>query len=379
MKESTAKSKAGADRQDEDYTATATDNSDRSATTRKHRTPEQARDLSVSYADIDDIALMDGNGIDDDHDFLGGMESSLEERKAPHRILFRRLLREAVTGIHGVQQMMFPSQVDTTTLKTILQREFRVTPGNPDEPGKDNDDLFDVDTRKQVAFLALRELNTKLHWSEIAMAEQKKKNKLGDDTKSLQERNRRQAAKDVSPVSLKPSDYLQPGTFLLAHPFLTGYFQRSVICILSHSEGKNGTSGGTYGLVVNKQTINSSTGQDRTLTEVLRTVPPELAEVFGESLVREGGPVHMSIQMVHSADSPGFGGTVLPMRPPDDMTSTALHSDRAVWYQGDIIQAAEAVSNGQMNRGECTELLVFLFVVCSLLSFGNNRPCYCRC
>ena len=287
------------------------------------RSIDEARDLSRSYAQSEE-------------DMLPPLP--FEERRAPSHVLFRRLLREVVTGTNGFRQMQFPSEMDTTRLKEVIRREFRSTSS-----------VFDEATRQQVAFLALRELNKKLSWAEALS-----KGAKDDDPVFCLRRNRRQAARHVSPLPLDPAAYLKAGTYLVAHPLLTGFFRRTVICILDHTRvSSSSRTGGTYGLIVNRIAVSPSSGKRRTLKDVLQTLPPELMQAFGNCSVREGGPVHMSLQMVHARtpEQPALGGTVLSMTPPDT-ESTALDSDRAIYYQGNMVDAAEAVNEGALDRGE---------------------------
>lgn len=312
---------------------------------RPPRSKEEARDLSRSYADVEEDE-------DDDDDAMGFIKSSLAERKEPQRVLFRRLLREVIAGVDGMRQMQFPQEAmeTSTNLQQLIRREFRA----------DHDGVFDLAARTQVAFLALRELNKKLSRAEAL----EQKNKQGLTEEEMRLRNQGQAAKHVSRIPLKPKEYLQPGAFLLAHPLLTGYFRRTVICILDHSERSSSGEGGTYGLIVNRMGVSPNTGKNQTLADVLRTVPPELAESFGKCAVRDGGPVHMSLQMIHAADTTQLaGGTVLSMLTDDDK-STALNTDRAIFYKGDIVQAADAVKNGALDRGEYMVCFVFLWPSC---------------
>ena len=127
----------------------------------------------------------------------------------------------------------------------------------------------------------------------------------GDEVKA-------QAAKHVYPLPMvSPRSYLRPGSYLVAHPFLTGCFSRSVICILDHSEamqrreGKNDdcdrsqyttkTTGGTYGIIVNKVLTgvpNESSKKKRNLRlrEIIRTenIPEGMKVAFEECVVRDG-------------------------------------------------------------------------------------------
>lgn len=306
------------------------------------KTVEEARDLSRAYAQ------------DREEDDMMPPPLPFDERRTPSHVLFRRLLREVVAGRDGFRQMQFPSEVDTTRLKKVIRREFR-----------SKDSHFDDAARQETAFLALRELNRKLRWDEAL----EKENRIlsdgalgrengGDTLEAISERNRRQAARNVFPLPIDdPSGYLKAGTYLIAHPLLTGFFHRTVICILDHSESSNSSkTGGTYGLIVNRIAVSQSSGKRQTLNHVLRTLPPELARAFGNCSVREGGPVHMSLQMIHARtpDQPALGGTVLSVATPEDeTTSTAMDSDRAIYYQGNMMDAADAVLNGALDRGEC--------------------------
>lgn len=59
-------------------------------------------------------------------------------------------------------------------------------------------------------------------------------------------------------------------------------------------------------------------------------------------------------QMLHAArppDQPSLNGKVLTMIADQD-TSAARYTDRAVYFQGDVLQAADAVTEGQLDRGK---------------------------
>ena len=289
---------------------------------------EEARDLSRAYAEDDELLP----------------PLPFDERRTPSHVLFRRLLREVVTGTDGFRQMQFPSDVDMTRLTTVIRREFR-----------SESDKFDMKTRKEVAFLALRELNKKLRWESALLGGKE------EDDETRRKRNRRQAARKVLPLPLDPARYLKAGTYLIAHPLLTGFFRRTVICILDHTDSSSSArTGGTYGLIINRIAVHN--GKRRTLKEVLRTLPPELTQAFGNCTVREGGPVHMSLQMIHARtpDQPALGGTVLSTEAEDQTTSTALDSDRAVYYQGNMMDAADAVIHGALDRGEYCMIYLLL-------------------
>jgi hypothetical protein len=227
---------------------------------------EEARDLTKSYAaEIIEQEM--------EKEELSRLDQKLNERKAPHRVMFRRLLREVVTGKDGFRQMQYPSEVDTQRLKRVIKREFR----SIDSP-------FDLSTRQQVGFLALRELNKKLNWANELLEKEAK-----PTAEQRSDRNHGQAARNVFPLPLyPPSDCVKPGTYLIAHPLQTGYFRRTVICIFDHSDTVSTKRGGTYGLIINRIGVSPSSGKRQTLQEVLRTMPPQLIKAFGNCTVREG-------------------------------------------------------------------------------------------
>ena len=108
------------------------------------------------------------------------------------------------------------------------------------------------------------------------------------------------------------------------------------------------------------------------LEDVLGQLPDDMQKAFGESPVKEGGPVNMSLQMIHTAapeqdEMLEIGGTLLPeveLNSHDsnkddggDDTSAeveraALHSDKAVYYNGGIVNASNAVISGKMDRDD---------------------------
>jgi putative AlgH/UPF0301 family transcriptional regulator len=328
--------------------------------------------------------LLHRTGLEDAswEDFLRDQKNNdgekwMEEDEEPQQLLFQRLLREAIAGDggKGIRQMLFPAHVsDTTgtpTLSNLIRREFKELDGCVS-------DAFDISIRKQVAFVSLRELNKKLTWAD-----------------TLQQKamapHPRQAARFVSPLpSRPPSSYLRPGAFLIAHPNLTGYFRRTVVCILDHTEegdvsmGTHATNYGTYGLIVNRFSTSPTSGKNLTLEEVLRPLPDELLHVFGSSMVREGGPVHMSLQMLHATtpdqqEQLKVGGIVLPMVPESDSESTAVRSDRAILFKGDVVKAALAVVDGLLDRDD-----VSFFVGASSWAAGQlesemERGCWLPC
>jgi putative AlgH/UPF0301 family transcriptional regulator len=304
--------------------------------------------------------LLHRSGTEDESwvEFLRGISSgpkdeigmvSSEERE---RSLFRNLLREVVAGSSssGIRHMQFPSHVDTDRLRQVIRREFR-----------DTNSTFDLVVRRNVAFKALRELNKKLAFA----------SKLD----STRRRHPQQPACHVTPLPLHPpKSYLRPGAYLLAHPNMTGYFRRSVICILDHrdegtddSETNNsGRSYGTYGLIVNRVSVSPQSGKTLTLQEVLRPLPLTLKKAFGASPVKEGGPVQLALQMLHLATSEQeeesrIGGCVLSPILANDEESLAAETDRAVYYKGDILNAASAVSLGKLD---CEDISFFVGASC---------------
>jgi hypothetical protein len=321
----------------------------------------QARDLSVSYNNKD--AGQGGNEV-------------IPPNQTYQR-LFRRLLREVVTvegpTSNGFRKLNWPSQVDPNNLREVIRREFR-------DKTSSQSIHFGKATRRQVAFTALREVNKKLFYFDQLQ-------------ESSPEPVPQQAAWHVSPLPFSPSSsYLRPGAFLVSHPHMNdSFFTKTVICILEHKEDcdsdddsddddsdddesaakQSEFSGGqTYGLVVNQVSVNNDTGKNRTLKEAFEQhmLPGRLADVFGDSVVREGGPVHVAVQMLHSLpattdddddadddeegdEDSSIGGRLIPTIPEGDSTSMALYSDRATYFQGDIFKAMNAVEDSTMDRG----------------------------
>lgn len=301
--------------------------------------------------------------------------------------LFRRLLREVVCAgdPNGIAKSTWPSLVDPTILWNVIRREFRDGPSS-------HSVNFDVATRRQVAFRALRELNKKLCYFDHL-------------EKSSSIPLPYQGASRVSPLPFIPSsEYLRPGVFLLAHPHMTGdsFFSKAVICILEHQDENKRIDGEdeesaskravdvpglqTYGLIVNRASVHSDTGRNRTLKEAFeqQAFPGKLIEVFGDSIVREGGPVHVALQMLHSLPSStdedssngmSIGGRIIPVIPEDNDSSTALYSDRATYFQGEIFKAMAAVEDGRMDHGmiHTAAMTAPIFSLCFLM-FSFSPP-----
>ena len=185
------------------------------------------------------------------------------------------------------------------------------------------------------------------------------------------------------------------------------YFSKSVICILEHKglgSSRSRTSGSdddneesdqtpthrrstappgqTYGVIINRVSLKNDTGEHRTLKEVFREhlLPDRMADVFGDSVVREGGPVHVALQMIHSVpasttDEDDVGGTVIPFATKnhdddnsanDPEESPALYSDKATYFQGNMFKTMSKVEKGKMDRDD-----VSFFVGASIWSPGQ--------
>ena len=413
-----------------------------------HLPPDSARDLSRGYDDLrrshyrhtraadrghqlgaaaeSDDVLVQGEASDDGSikisiirgDELEEIEEfnlqELEEgsnrngrtsRRPSHEVLFRKLLQDLLGG--GDAQMRFPSHVvandDSQRLEETVRREFRARSlgewkSNTSVERKTVQDrptevsaYFTDASRRVAAFLALRELNKKLVWAEsMGMLLGKNCNKNVDSWETKRQ-HQQQAAKHVEVLPTRsPSSYLRAGTFLVAHPLLSGYFAKAVIAILEHTEphittrkdadsdgsdkclvegDQYGSGGGTYGVIVNRLSYSSIPNESggprpRALREVLRPdcIPPILRRAFGDSIVREGGPVNVSVQMMHTAspeleEELKLGGMVLPMVLSDDrdeqvgeVLSAAIDSDSAVYFNSDLIKAAQSVIDGKMER-----------------------------
>jgi len=303
-----------------------------------------ARNLSTSYATKKRTTVEEGGS---------------SHQTAPR--LFRRLLREVVCGgnLNSFMKVNWPSQVDPTLLWNIIRREFRDTESSQSRH-------FSIMTRRQVAFMTLRELSKKLCYFDFL------------DTNSPDVLPQ-QRAWNVSPVPFYPSSaYLKPGVFLLSHPSnADSYFRKTAVCILEHDGESQRRSDDepverrvlnfpgqqTYGLIVNRPSIKSDTGKQRTLREAFdkNMLPGKLADVFGDFIVRDGGPIHVSLQMVHSRpatseeggslDNP-IGGRPIPMVTDDEESSPALYSDRATYFQGEIFKAMVEIEKGNLDRDD---------------------------
>ena len=393
----------------------------------------EADDVLVEGAASDDgsikISIIRGDDLDEieefnlhDLDDASGRDNT-SSRRPSHEVLFRKLLQDLIGG--GDAQMRFPSHVvandDVNRLEEMVRKEFRApslgewnacvvgeTIAAQNQQPIEVSAYFSDASRREAAFLALRELNKKLIWAE-SMGMQLGRNRKEKDLLKAKRRYRQQAAKNVEILPKKsPSSYLRAGTFLVANPLLSGYFANTVIAILDHTEPHVATKndatdggnddglvegdqypsgGGTYGVIVNRLSFSSipneaGSPRPRVLREVLRPdcIPPILRRAFGDSIVREGGPVNVSVQMMHTA-SPDLeeelklGGMVLPMVLSDDrdeqagkVLSAAADSDSAVYFNSDLIKAAQSVIDGKMERDDFT-----FFVGASVWTVGQLK------
>ena len=115
------------------------------------------------------------------------------------------------------------------------------------------------------------------------------------------------------------------------------------------------TQDGTYGLMVN---FPVSFGERRrTLGEVLSSncLPKGVKLAFGDCPVRNGGPVNVSIQMLRvttpeEEEQLCLGGQVLSTQNDNQNISSAKDSDKAVYFGGDIVKAAQAVIDGKKQK-----------------------------
>ena len=217
-----------------------------------------------------------------------------------------------------------------------------------------------------------------------------------------------EALKEIS------SSPLKCGTYLIAHPLMRGYFAQSVILILDHSDGNVGPSGdkgagGTYGLIINrlserqvsdspqlKQEDESAAVQEITisldgsssfpiklpeedakagsftLTQAIHAddLPDAVTQAFGDIPVREGGPVGLSLQMVHrktrqridtedeskqnngEGASGQIGGTMVPYLAEDSSHHDPTDSDEEIYFGGDVLKASYAVLNGKKKSSD---------------------------
>ncbi|KAL7509852.1 hypothetical protein ACHAXN_006744 [Cyclotella atomus] len=344
--------------------------------------------------------MMYGDGFDEEDD--------------PKAVLYRHLFREYMSGgdgchdavleiedkrkwtmdeegfiqngkVRAVPVMRWPCLIEeedgSMSLREMIRREFRA-PTVEQRVGLEADgkevqkarresesvryfppsSYIDNHIRVQTAFHALMELNRKLVWGAEILG-------LVPHVDPVEEaaRHRKrllQAAKGVSlfPNTSSIEQSLRCGTYLIAHPLMTGYFSRSVIIILDHSTSSSSKKekkhqddleigpGGTYGLIVNRLALQpisqekrleilrskleekmSESGPDSctsdatrhssTLLDIMKPtssvgsalqrpisllqavqpnhLPESVQDAFGNCAFRDGGPVNFSMQMLH--------------------------------------------------------------------------------
>lgn len=168
---------------------------------------------NISAPSMNCLLHRTGRGDETWNDFLRGLSPddlddtalSREERVTDGKMMFDSLLREVVSGSEsGIRQMQWPKNTDSNRLYEVIRREFR-----------DQACMFTEQTRLDVAFRALRELNKKISFA---------------TSRARIDVHPHQAASGVFPLPLdSPESYLRPGSYLVAHPSMVGYFRRTVI------------------------------------------------------------------------------------------------------------------------------------------------------
>jgi putative AlgH/UPF0301 family transcriptional regulator len=159
------------------------------------------------------------------------------------------------------------------------------------------------------------------------------------------------------PSNTKVTDRIRPGSFLIAHPLLQGYFARSVIMILEHTDTSKTLEGGTYGLIINRPSFivdptNKTIKRKRTLSETIRSdsLPRLVQKAFGKCPILEGGPVNFSLQMLQL--DPGSTTDEKQQSIPDDGNVICLGENvEKIYYGGDIMKASRAVLSQSSNLG----------------------------
>lgn len=353
-----------------DYKAEAEIKESKHKVVQEYISMNQARDLSQSYQDIIQRRKKPSQEWSNSH-YHGDEEDKAE-------FLYKGLVKQVVGE---KQHMHFPHRIlqeeDSIMqrLRHVIQSEFRSYENN-----ESLSQYFDEKVRVKAAFLAMKELQKKLAWAE-SMGMQL--NADGSYSRAEDQQVQLLTLKNVIRLPTEdPSVYLQPGVFLIAHPLLTGCFQRSIICLLQHTEGKShkddldqdseykdeegdDTIGGTYGLVINSPirtgvpNHTSEQKRDRTLREIIRNdcLPEGIKTAFGSNPVRNGGPVNMSVQMMRKTTSEqeqklGLGGSLLQSGSShiqEMETSAALNDDCAFYHGGDIIKAAQSVIDNEIE------------------------------
>jgi putative AlgH/UPF0301 family transcriptional regulator len=282
---------------------------------------------------------------------------------------YRKLVLEVVDGSSGNEMkadtlLLVPDRVNPIFLQSIIRREFRRTVACDDE----------FQMRRDVAFLTLKELNKKLAFVasiEAASAQLGQTNPRSsfDDVHTPQcppegVTAAHRVAKSYPDefFDTAPSTYLKPGTFLLAHPLLAGFFHRAVVCILERPEETqippSSTAYSTYGVIVNKPCDT----KPMTINDVFKdlTIPAALKDVTA----KVGGPVNVSVQIMHMAcPSMELGGMVLPELSDHRHSSTiATETNKAVFVRPNLAQIATAIENGDLDKQ--TDVVFFIGASC---------------
>ena len=199
-------------------------------------------------------------------------------------------------------------------VSSLVRTEFRVGVSCVD----------DVGVSVELGFMVLKELSNKLKWAErlgVKIVRHGPSTTSDDDTTAL---STRREALQVAPLPSDPdpSLNLRSGTFLVAHPMLSGFFSRTVVALVEHD-----AEGGSYGFIINKPTHFDA---ELTLHQAFQegSIPEMMARTFGEKTVRNGGPVNVTLQMLHNV-TPSLnadcclGGKPCPRPTPSSASSSS--------------------------------------------------------
>jgi len=397
-----------------------------------------ARDLRKGYLELQEA----------EEENLNHSKYNYQENESSK--LFRMLLKEILSGektqanvffnntifrnsdTYETPIMRFPSQIpyeeisysscpSSSSLWNVIRREFRANSNDiiqylQQKEASTNDDIkeqkqnitivpshtFSDETRVQTALIAVRELNKKRVWFYTRKHKLEKKfspiETASEKIPSLETLLQNVSIINTSHDDKDLSSYLKPGTFLVAHPLLTGYFSQTVIMIMDHSDStpahvagvskerkiEEGTTlssssddssssssgGGTYGLVINRPAKSSfiTDGNDNLksfssevsseneidnpvfLEQIVRkeNTPKNFIDAFGKCVVREGGPVHASIQMLRMftpemEEQFQLGGKNL------QSSESTVKKESIMSFQGDVLKAAAAVLGDDDN------------------------------
>jgi hypothetical protein len=441
-----------------------------------------ARNLSRSYSDLrEEYSIRREFSQQMQFDYDDEAYTSEEDPKA---VLFRHLFREWLSGdaadgekrrwtvdgdgyiengwVRRVPFMRWPCRIDNElTLRDLIRREFRAPSVEERETfestdGSDGSPMhyppsshIDNHVRIQTAFYTLMELNRKLAWAE-KLGLRTQPTLTEEDVTTKNRRRLQQAAKGVTCCSTNKSHErtdskpttdrkeqwsttcpLQCGTYLVAHPLMTGYFAKSVIIILDHSSSPSNQNdekfddeigpGGSYGLIINRLALQPVSQEKRleilrqkledkmheiksksggsettthssslldimkptsavggglqrpiTLTQAIQDLPESVQAAFGTSLLREGGPVNLSLQMIHrknldvkcdvtesgddqhsqasdvatAENAREIGGIQIPA-----LGDATVDTD-AIFFGGDVVKASLAVIDGSEDESD---------------------------